>query len=231
MRAVGYIIFLLAGLYQLVLGYAFFNAQWGLLGVLAFFFFPPLTVLAPFVMWGLVGVFPSVYFVAWVVGWIGLLLASGDTLPGWAAWSLRFVALLVFVVVFWPAAIVWGALMVRQYVKDRAAPAPPVATSPPPQIAPVAPGAHPETVTETARREREENNQMFIRLYLESDAGKRMKAERAEAAKRAEAQRIDAAKRMEADAAAPPFCGSCGKARDGLSQKFCRWCGAAQQDA
>ena len=209
MRAAGYIIFLLAGLYQLVLGFAFFNAEWGLLGVLAFVFFPPLPVIAPFVMWGVVGVFPSVYFVAWVVGWLGLLLASGLTVPGWAAWSLRFVALAVFFVAFWPAAIAWGALMVRQYIKDRPAAAPSVAAPPPPLMArEVVPewqaSAYPAPTTEVGRREREKNEQVMRTVY----------------------ERIEAAKRTGADAAAP-FCGSCGKARDSLSPKFCRWCGAA----
>lgn len=35
--------------------------------------------------------------------------------PGWLAWTLRVVVLLSLLTVFWPAAIIWAALMVKQY--------------------------------------------------------------------------------------------------------------------
>lgn len=132
----------------------------------------------------------------------------GVGIPGWAAWSLRFVVLAGFVTASAPAAIVWGALMVRQYIKDRrAAPAPPAPTAPPPQVAPVVPDQLPPSAL-GARREREKNDETLRLIYGRSETGRRLEA----------AGHPDAV---------APFCGSCGKPRDGLSLKFCRWCGAA----
>lgn len=79
---VGMLLFLGAGLYQLLLAISFFNSQWGLLGVVVMLLFPPLWFFAPFVMWAVSSEFPASYFLAWAVGWFGggALFAVGQSM-------------------------------------------------------------------------------------------------------------------------------------------------------
>lgn len=79
MKILGYIIFLLAGLYMVIVEILAFTFWWGTLGLLVGIFFPPSAILFPFIFWFKEGNFPSIYFIVWGFGLLGMVLANLGT--------------------------------------------------------------------------------------------------------------------------------------------------------
>jgi hypothetical protein len=102
------------------------------------------------------------------------------------------------IAIYWPAAIVWGALMIREYVKGatRGTKTPLMSTVArvPPTLSSAAAATPQATLTtELARAERAANEAVLDQIRT----------------------RIDAS----------AFCGECGRPRDSGSPTFCRFCG------
>lgn len=73
---IGVLLAIGSGLYTAFLTVALYGAIWGPVGIIAVFVFPPMWVAAPFVLWWISGGFPTVYFLAWLGTWAGVLLAG-----------------------------------------------------------------------------------------------------------------------------------------------------------
>lgn len=78
------IVFFGSQIYVFIYTLGVMNATWGLVGVLALFFIPPLWFVTPFIAWVASGQFPTTFFVVWLGGWIGggILFALGGALRG-----------------------------------------------------------------------------------------------------------------------------------------------------
>jgi len=51
---------------------------WGLLGFIASFIFTPGVVIFPFIYWVVENQFPTSYFIAWGVGFVGLIIMAAS---------------------------------------------------------------------------------------------------------------------------------------------------------
>ena len=71
LRVIGVLLFIGTGLYMIFLEVSYFYARWGFFGFLLGIF-PPIAIilssLFPFVFWVMEGIFPTFYFIIWVVG-------------------------------------------------------------------------------------------------------------------------------------------------------------------
>ena len=76
MTILGYTLFGLAGIAMFGLEIYWFLIWWDLIGVVVAVFVLSLAVLFPFIYWVKVGVFSLFYFVIWVVGLLGMILAA-----------------------------------------------------------------------------------------------------------------------------------------------------------
>ncbi len=76
MKIVGYVLFALAGLLMYISEVVYFARWWDLIGIIVSVFIPPIAVFFPLIFWVKEGSFPTLYFIIWVAGIVGLVLAS-----------------------------------------------------------------------------------------------------------------------------------------------------------
>jgi len=56
-----------------------FYQWWNIGGVIAGFILAPGVAVFPFIYWFMEGVFPTSYFVIWVIGFVGIFIASSSS--------------------------------------------------------------------------------------------------------------------------------------------------------
>jgi len=74
--AVGYLMWIGAGIVTFVFWFAAMSKWLGLLGKILAIIFSPGVVIFPVVFWIVEGVFPSFYFIVWGVGIVGIIIAG-----------------------------------------------------------------------------------------------------------------------------------------------------------
>lgn len=76
LKVLGYIIFFGCGAYLFVTSIMFYYALWGLWGAIGSFIIFPLVEIFPIVAWIVMKQFPTLLFIIWGIGWVGMILAG-----------------------------------------------------------------------------------------------------------------------------------------------------------
>ena len=76
LKVFGYIIFYGCGLYLFVMSLIFYYALWGLIGLIIAIVVFPVAELFPIVAWIITKQFPTLLFIIWGIGWVGMILAG-----------------------------------------------------------------------------------------------------------------------------------------------------------
>ena len=72
----GNIMFWGSGLYLYIVGILFFYYMWGFGAMIVYILIPPVAEIYPFIVWGVLGYFPSLLFLVWFIGIVGIILAG-----------------------------------------------------------------------------------------------------------------------------------------------------------
>ncbi|MCL4385101.1 MAG: hypothetical protein M1479_03915 [Actinobacteria bacterium] len=75
-KVIGYILFFGSGAYLWWVGTVFLYYWLGIPGLFLGFIFPPIDFFIPFIMWAVTKTFPLIYFIVFLIGIVGMIIAS-----------------------------------------------------------------------------------------------------------------------------------------------------------
>tara|TARA_Y100000310_G_C20540756_1_gene743176 strand:- start:280 stop:540 length:261 start_codon:yes stop_codon:yes gene_type:complete len=74
-KVIGYLMWMGAGILMFIFWLTAMNNWLGFLGIILAFILTPGLVVFPIIFWIVEGVFPAFYFMVWIIGIIGLVIA------------------------------------------------------------------------------------------------------------------------------------------------------------